>query len=89
MWVTEASLHRSRASFSAKFVPQRHLKHLSGLLKRHVAPYDSFSILGPTWRDGWRHLRFLLLYSPRWLFLYPGLLLILLGLGLGAVVCLH
>jgi glycosyltransferase involved in cell wall biosynthesis len=32
-----------------------------------------------TWRDGWRHLRFLLLYSPRWLFLYPGLLLILAG----------
>lgn len=28
-----------------------------------------------TWRDGWRHLRFLLLYSPRWLFLIPGLLL--------------
>ena len=28
-----------------------------------------------TWRDGWRHLRFLLAYSPRWLFLYPGLLL--------------
>ena len=26
-----------------------------------------------TWRDGWRTLRFLLLYSPRWLFLYPGL----------------
>lgn len=33
-----------------------------------------------TWRDGWRHLRFLLLYSPRWLFLYPGICLILLGL---------
>ena len=29
-----------------------------------------------TWRDGWRHLRFLLIYSPRWLFMYPGLLLI-------------
>ena len=28
-----------------------------------------------TWRDGWRHLRFLLLHSPRWLFLIPGLLL--------------
>jgi hypothetical protein len=26
-----------------------------------------------SWRDGWRHLRFLLLFSPRWLFLYPGL----------------
>jgi glycosyltransferase involved in cell wall biosynthesis len=31
------------------------------------------------WRDGWRHLRFLLLYSPRWLFLYPGLALMILG----------
>lgn len=34
-----------------------------------------------TWRDGWRHLRFLLLYAPRWLFLYPGLALSLVGLG--------
>jgi glycosyltransferase involved in cell wall biosynthesis len=34
-------------------------------------------------RDGWRHLRFLLLYSPRWLFLYPGLGLMLLGLVSG------
>jgi glycosyltransferase involved in cell wall biosynthesis len=33
-----------------------------------------------SWRDGWRHLRFLLLYSPRWLFLYPGALLMLIGL---------
>jgi hypothetical protein len=33
-----------------------------------------------TWRDGWRHLRFLLLYTPRWLFLYPGTLLALAGL---------
>ena len=32
------------------------------------------------WRDGWRHLRFMLLYSPRWLFLYPGLALMLVGL---------
>ena len=35
-----------------------------------------------TWRDGWRHLRFLLLFSPRWLFLYPGLALLVLGIGL-------
>jgi len=34
-----------------------------------------------TWRDGWRHLRFLLMYSPRWLFLYPGIAMILLGLA--------
>lgn len=32
-----------------------------------------------SFRDGWRHLRFLLIYSPRWLFFYPGLLLFILG----------
>jgi glycosyltransferase involved in cell wall biosynthesis len=37
-----------------------------------------------TWRDGWRHLRFLLLYSPRWLFLYPGFALMFVGLLVGA-----
>jgi hypothetical protein len=37
-----------------------------------------------TWRDGWRHLRFLLALSPRWLMLYPGLLLLAVG-GVGLV----
>jgi hypothetical protein len=32
-----------------------------------------------SWRDGWRHLRFLLLYSPRWLFLIPGMILFIAG----------
>lgn len=32
------------------------------------------------WRDGWRHLRFMLLFSPRWLFLYPGILIFLCSL---------
>ena len=35
------------------------------------------------WRDGWRHLRFMLLFSPNWLFLYPGLLLMASGIALG------
>jgi glycosyltransferase involved in cell wall biosynthesis len=39
-----------------------------------------------SWRDGWRHLRFLLLFSPRWLFLYPGLILLTLGTALTAVL---
>ena len=38
-----------------------------------------------TWRDGWRHLRFLLMFSPRWLFLYPGIALMVAG-GLGTAV---
>lgn len=37
-----------------------------------------------TWRDGWRHFRFLLMYSPRWLFLYPGLILMVGGFSLMA-----
>ena len=39
-----------------------------------------------TWRDGWRHLRFLLLFSPRWLFLYPGLALLAAGIALTAAL---
>jgi hypothetical protein len=35
-----------------------------------------------SWRDGWRHLRFLLLFSPRWLFLFPGATLFLAGLAM-------
>src|SRR6266487_4624817 len=37
-----------------------------------------------SFRDGWRHLRFLLIYSPRWLFFYPGLILMILG-GLASI----
>jgi glycosyltransferase involved in cell wall biosynthesis len=39
-----------------------------------------------TWRDGWRHLRFMLLFSPRWLFLYPGLALFAAGVVLSALL---
>ncbi len=42
----------------------------------HLRPY----------RDGWRHLRFMLLFSPNWLFLYPGLFLILLGSVVGGLI---
>ena len=47
-----------------------------GARKPHLRP----------WRDGWRHLRLLLLYSPRWLFLYPGLALG--GFGIAVVLAL-
>jgi glycosyltransferase involved in cell wall biosynthesis len=41
------------------------------------------------WRDGWRHLRFMLIYSPRWLFLVPGLALATLGFVLSTVLSVH
>lgn len=39
-----------------------------------------------TWRDGWRHLRFLLLYSPKWLLFIPGMLFLLFGLIIGSIL---
>ncbi len=39
-----------------------------------------------SWRDGWRHLKFLLMHSPNWLFLYPGIVLVIIGLVLGIIV---
>jgi glycosyltransferase involved in cell wall biosynthesis len=41
------------------------------------------------WRDGWRHLRFMLIYSPRWLFLTPGLLLSALGIIFAAALSVN
>ena len=39
-----------------------------------------------TWSDGWRHLRFLLLFSPRWVFFYPGLFFVFAGLMLNSLL---
>jgi glycosyltransferase involved in cell wall biosynthesis len=39
-----------------------------------------------TWRDGWRHLKFLLMYNPRWLFFVPGTTLCILGVLLSALL---
>ena len=39
-----------------------------------------------TWRDGWRHLKFLLMYSPRWLFFVPGAACLAFGLIVGALL---
>ncbi len=42
-----------------------------------------------TWRDGWRHLRFLLLYSPKWLFLIPGVVLMAMGLLISGILLIN
>jgi hypothetical protein len=41
------------------------------------------------WRDGWRHLRFMLLFSPRWLFLSPGIFLSALGVIFAAALSIN
>lgn len=42
-----------------------------------------------TWSDGWRHLRFLMLYAPNWLFLFPGILLAMLGLIMSIILVIN
>lgn len=42
-----------------------------------------------TWRDGWRHLRFLLVHTPRWLFLLPGCVLLAVGLFGMVIIAMH
>jgi len=39
-----------------------------------------------SWSDGWRHLTFLLMHAPQWLFLYPGLILWILGLVFSSII---
>ncbi len=85
--ILELRLRSSGMEFASEMVVKASLAHLSitevpTTLRpdgRHRTPH-----LRP-WRDGWRHLRFMLLRSPHWLFLYPGL--ILAGWGLvGAAI---
>jgi hypothetical protein len=62
--------------FASEMVVKASLQHLR-LTEVPTVLYPAGRSRRPhlrTWSDGWRHLRFLLLYSPRWLFLYPGLL---------------
>ena len=79
-------LRTTGMEFASEMVVKAHLAHLRIVevptrLRRDRRPRRPHL---RTWRDGWRHLRFLLLYSPRWLFLYPGLLLMTAGALVGA-----
>ena len=42
-----------------------------------------------SFRDGWRHLKFLLMYAPKWLFMYPGIIILLIGVILGFSLLIH
>ena len=42
-----------------------------------------------SWRDGWRHLRFLLIHAPAWLFMYPGVSLLTAGTALSALIAVR
>jgi glycosyltransferase involved in cell wall biosynthesis len=75
-------LHTTGMEFASEMIVKATLSKLSIVEVPTVLSPDGRSRSSHlrSWRDGWRHLRFLLMYCPRWLFLFPGLALIAIGL---------
>ena len=74
-------LRTTGMEFASEMVVKSALYHLS-IADLPITLYPDGRSRPPhlrSWRDGWRHLRFLMLYSPRWLFFYPGIALFLGG----------
>jgi glycosyltransferase involved in cell wall biosynthesis len=85
--IRDLSLHSGGMEFASEMVVKAELSSLKIMEVPTTLRQDGRSRPPHlrTWRDGWRHLRFLLLYSPRWLFFYPGLFLIVTSL-LGGIL---
>jgi len=81
--ILDLDLNSSGMEFASEMVVRAHLRKLridevpTTLAKdgRSRPPHLR------SWRDGWRHLKFLLTYSPRWLYIYPGLTLLAISLA--------
>lgn len=86
--ILDLDLRASGMEFASEMVVKASLAHLS--IAEVPATLSPDGRQRPPhlrpWRDGWRHLRFMLLRSPQWLFLYPGLLLTLIGLTASAAL---
>jgi glycosyltransferase involved in cell wall biosynthesis len=83
--IRNLDLRTTGMEFASEMAVKAHLRHLTVSevpIRLHPDKRGRPPHLR-TWRDGWRHLRFLLLYSPRWLFLYPGAALMFIGTVVG------
>ncbi|MDD5492390.1 MAG: glycosyltransferase family 2 protein [bacterium] len=81
-------LHTTGMEFASEMVIKASLKGMK-VTEVPITLYKDGRSRPPhlrSWRDGWRHLRFMLLYSPRWLFLIPGMVLLLLGTVIGTIL---
>lgn len=80
--ILELELHTTGMEFASEVVVQASLAKLKTTEVPTRLSQDGRSRPPHlrTWRDGWRHLRFLLMYSPGWLFLAPALLMLFVGL---------
>lgn len=84
----QLKLSTTGMEFASEMIVKAHLLHLK-IAEVPIVLYPDGRSRKPhlkTWSDGWRHLRFLLLYSPNWLFLIPGLILMSLGIILSVAL---
>ena len=75
------NLATSGMEFASEMIVKSHLLNLK-IVEVPTILYKDGRSRKPhlnTWSDGWRHLRFLLLYSPKWLFLFPGIIMMVFG----------
>ncbi len=86
--ITDLNLRTTGMEFASEMVVKATLSHLDIREVPTTLRPDGRSRQPHlrAFRDGWRHLRFLLLFSPRWLFLYPGLFLLIVGLVFGSLL---
>lgn len=74
-------LRTSGMEFATEMVAKSALNHLT-MTEIPITYYPDGRSRRPhlrTWRDGWRHLKFMLLLSPTWVFIQPGALITLIG----------
>ena len=86
--LTRLNLRTTGMEFASEMVVKATMKNLK-ITEVPIILYPDGRTRPPhlrTWSDGWRHLRFLLLYSPRWLFFYPGLIMVAIGILLSALL---
>lgn len=85
---TTMDLQSTGMEFASEMIVKSKLKNLSIIEVPTTLSPDGRSRKPhlKTWSDGWRHLRFLMLYAPNWLFLYPGILASLLGFVVSIVL---
>ena len=89
--IKQLGLHTTGMEYASEMVVQATLHHLkitevpTTLSKdgRDHPPHLK------SWSDGWRHLTFLLMHSPRWLFMYPGVVMFIIGTILSSVITVH
>lgn len=88
--ILELGLSTSGMEFASEMIVKSAINNLK-VSEVATKLYPDGRSRGPhlnTWRDGWRHLCFLLMHSPKWLFLYPGLVFLFIGILSATLACI-